>query len=90
MTGEAHWLTLFWLALGAIGVVALFYSATRLNRRFRLMRRKFECPVVHEQVETTVIRDEKTGQLTSVQSCSHFKKPGEVTCGQNCLRTLPG
>jgi len=90
MTGEAHWLTLFWLALGAIGVVALFYFAARLNRRFRLTRRKFECPVVHEQVETTVIRDEKTGQLTSVQSCSHFKKPGEVTCEQNCLRTLPG
>ena len=90
MTGEAHWLTLLWLALGAMGLVGLFYSGARLSRRFRLTRRKFECPVHHEQVDASVIRDEKTGQLTSVQSCSHFKKPGEVTCEQNCLRTLPG
>jgi len=90
MTGEAHWLTLLWLALGAMGVVGLFYSAARLSRRFRLTRRKFECPVHHEQVDASVIRDEKTGQLTSVQSCSHFVKPGEVTCQQGCLRTTSG
>jgi len=90
MTGEAHWLTLLWLALGAMGLVGLFYSGARLSRRFRLTRRKFECPVHHEQVDTSVIRDEKTGQLTSVQSCSHFVKPGEVTCQQGCLRTTSG
>jgi len=90
MTGEAHWLTLLWLALGGIGVVGLFYFAARLNRRFRATRRKFECPVHHEQVDATIIRDEKTGQLTSVQSCSHFVKPGEVTCAHGCLRTLSG
>ncbi len=88
MTGEAHWLTLLLLAVSAIGVVALFSFAARLGWRFRPTRRKFECPLDHKEVEATLIRDEKTGQLTSVQSCSHFVKPGEVTCEQGCLRTL--
>lgn len=87
MTGEAHWLTLALLGLGAIGILVLLYFASRLDWRFRLTRRKLECPVHHEQVDITAIRDEKTGQLTSVQSCSHFIKPGEVTCAQGCLRT---
>ncbi len=88
MTGEAHWLTLLLLAISALGVVALFYFAARLARRFQLTRRKFDCPLDHQEVEATLIRDEKTGQLTSVQSCSHFVKLGAVTCEQGCLRTL--
>jgi len=88
MTGEAHWLTLILLAVGALGVVALFYFGARLDWRFRLTRRKFECPVHHQGVDATLIRDEKTGEMTSVQSCSHFVKPGAVTCEQGCLRTL--
>jgi len=88
MTGEAHWLTLILLAVGALGVVALFYFGARLDWRFRLTRRKFECPVHREGVDATLIHDEKTGEMTSVQSCSHFVKPGAVTCEQGCLRTL--
>jgi hypothetical protein len=88
MTGEAHWLTLLLLTASAVGIALLFYSAARLNRRYRLTRRRFECPVKVEDVEATMIRDEKTGELTSVQSCSHFANPAKVTCDQKCLEVL--
>ncbi len=88
MTGEAHWLTLALLIASAMGVATLFYFAARLNRRYRLRRLRFECPLKAEDVETTMIRDEKTGELTSVQSCSHFANPANVTCEQKCIKVL--
>jgi hypothetical protein len=88
MNGEAHWLTLLLLAGIAIGVLALFYFAARLSHRFRLARRQFECPVRKEHVEAGLIRDEKTGEFTSVQSCSHFADPAAVTCEKRCVPYL--
>ena len=88
MTGEAHWLTLFVLIASAIGIAVLFYFGKLLDRRFRLIGGRLDCPLDAKKVATTLIRDEKTGQLTSVQSCSHFANPARVTCDQHCIDVL--
>jgi len=88
MTGEAHWLTPLLLIASGVGIAALFYAGALLDRRFRLFRGRFDCPVHAKEVDATLIRDEKTGQLTSVQSCSHFANPARVTCDQHCIHTL--
>ena len=88
MTGEAHWLTPLLLLASGVGIAALFYVGAALDRRFRLFRGRFDCPVHEKEVNATLIRDEKTGQLTSVQSCSHFANPARVTCDQHCIGVL--
>ena len=88
MTGEAHWLTPLVLISCALGIGVLFYFGKSLDRRFQLTRRRFDCPVHKEEVESTLIRDEKTKELTSVQSCSHFANPARVMCDQHCIDVL--
>jgi len=88
MTGEAHWLTPLLLIACGVGIAALFYAGALLDRRFRLFRGRFDCPVDAKKVDTTLIRDAKIGQFTSVQSCSHFANPARVTCDQHCIEAL--
>ncbi len=89
MTGEAHWFTLAVLLAGAAGTLLIATFSFLLGRRYVIHRRRFVCPVRDEAVETTMVRDEKTGEWTSVLSCSAFPDPEHVTCEQKCLKTVP-
>ena len=88
MTGEAHWMTLAWLAAAGLGVLVLLFFMFRLDRRFRNVFRRGPCPESGAEVCRTMVQDVRTGELTGVQSCSAFKVPTAVTCERFCVNAI--
>ena len=88
MTGEAHWLTLAWLAVVGVGALALFFVFFfRLDRRFLSLFRQTKCPVAGIEVRQLVVKDSRTGEFTGVQSCSKFADPNAIACERACLKS---
>ena len=85
MTGEAHWLPIVLMLIGAGGIVALLAGSQYAWRHFRAEERQVVCPKQQRVVEAVVVTDDRTGQTTGVRRCSGLRNPDDVTCAKSCV-----
>jgi hypothetical protein len=87
MTGQAHWLTLAFIAGGAAALLLMLWlegRASRAGRGKHYLSRTIECPKKHLMVDATFIQDNKTGAVDDVVRCTAFDDPERVTCRKYC------
>ena len=82
MSGEASWITLAILMVGAFGVVVLT-ATQRAKKGFQRVCLAVECPATSRQATVVMLRSETTGLCTDVADCSGLN--GDVTCARTCL-----
>jgi FtsP/CotA-like multicopper oxidase with cupredoxin domain len=87
MKGQAHWIDLVVILLGALlifGGVLLATARWALQR----VRKRLTCPVKGETVDVLLVKDKATNVYVDVTSCSAFRNPRDVRCAQTCRRDL--
>jgi hypothetical protein len=83
MQGEAHWLPLAIVLLGAAAILAGVWIVTWSARSVRLARTAVPCPKHGRDAEIVLITDAKTGHPIGVDTCSLVN--GMITCDRACL-----
>lgn len=82
MSGEASWITLAILLVGAAFVVGLAWVGLA-TKGFRRAKASVECPTTKHGATIVTLTSETSGRATDVVSCSELK--GNVTCDRACL-----
>jgi hypothetical protein len=85
MAGEASWITLFIMIVGAVFVLGLL-AAGLATKGFRRSRQLAKCPATWHGATLVTLQSERSGRHTDVITCSELQ--GEVTCARTCLAQL--
>jgi hypothetical protein len=87
MTGQAHWLPFAILIAAALPLLYLWIRDRREQRKYKVEQTHVRCRARNNQlVDSTVIRDAKTGEPIGIQTCS--AQPEGVHCDRACLPLL--
>lgn len=80
---------LAWLGLGfGIAVVGALVLVLLFSLRRRWTGHDVRCPVDGSAAHLFVARDDD-GDVIDVAVCSRMSPPGHVTCGRQCLASIP-
>jgi hypothetical protein len=85
MIGEAVWLTPLLVILGGAGIVMLVSRPVR-NFLLRAPHEHHRCPVTHEDVDSTILEDVRTGEWKDVEKCSGRRGDLKHRCTQQCAK----
>ena len=85
MTGQAHWIDLVPILLGAVAIALLLWRDACTERRFRIDVRRLLCPNLRRKVVATLVRSIPTGTVLGVRRCTGSPNPDLVTCGKQCI-----
>lgn len=82
MTGQASWITLALLLIGA-GFVLVLVAVGVATKGFRRVWLSVECPVTSQTATVVALQSETSGRYTDVARCSELE--GDATCSRSCL-----
>jgi hypothetical protein len=88
MTGQAHWIVMIPIVLGAAAIAWLFWRDVVEAKRYRADDRRFLCPVQRRRVSATLVRDVSSNSVIGVRSCSGFASG--ANCGRACVPSFGG
>jgi hypothetical protein len=69
-------------------VTAMAWILQRGGALWRAQAFHLDCPRTHAGVECQAFQNVRTGQWLTVERCSKFADPAQVTCGRDCLRVV--
>ena len=85
MTGQAHWISLVPILLGAAGIAILLLLESREERTFHVEERALFCPIRGREVRATLARDVRSLRVLGVRRCTGSPDPELVTCDKPCI-----
>jgi hypothetical protein len=85
MTGQAHWISLVPILLGAAGIAILLLLDSREERTFHVEERTLFCPLRRRNVRATIARDVHSLRVLGVRRCTGSPDPELVTCDKPCI-----
>ena len=91
MTGQATWVTLAFLLVGAVFVYLLGWYAAHAGSagpHRHYVTRVINCPRHGTAFDVTLVRDDAGNVWERVERCSAFRDPERVKCDQFCIDEL--
>ncbi|MFL5411253.1 MAG: hypothetical protein ACJ79D_07745 [Myxococcales bacterium] len=85
MTGQAHWISLVPILLGAAGIAILLLLDSAGERTFHVEERTLFCPIRRRDVRATIARDVHSLRVLGVRRCAGSPDPDLVTCDKPCI-----
>jgi hypothetical protein len=85
MIGQAHWISLVPILLGAAGIIILLLLDSAEERTFHVEERTLFCPLRRRDVRATLARDVRSLRVLGVRRCTGSTDPEIVTCDKPCI-----
>ena len=77
------------IAVLAIGFARLLaFLSAKFEPKLVEERQRMTCPVSHQDVNVTFIKDAERGRRLGVTQCTAFVSQDRVTCGSECVALL--